>query len=136
MSWESYIDNLILHAKDVAGADHCDKAAIVGLDGSMWTSGAKNLCLTGDEIQKISACFKAGDFTYLQTNGVHIAGIKYQFLRADPKLVLAKKKEHGALTLQLTKTAIVIAHCPEGCQQGNTNKAVGVIADYLEGQGY
>lgn len=30
--------------------------------------------------------------------------------------------------------AIVIAHCPEGKQQGNVNKGTGVIADYLETQ--
>ncbi len=28
--------------------------------------------------------------------------------------------------------AIVIAHIPEGSQQGNGNKAVNVIAEYLE----
>ena len=66
--------------------------------------------------------------------GVHLAGIKYQFLREeDQKVVLAKKKEHGSVTLQSSKTAIVIAHCPEGSQQGSCNKAVSVIADYLEG---
>ncbi len=68
--------------------------------------------------------------------GVFLEGIKYQFLRVeDDKLVLAKKKEHGAVTLQSSKTAIVIAHLPEGCQQGNTNKGVAVIAEYLESLG-
>lgn len=67
------------------------------------------------------------------SNGVRLEGLKYQFLREeDNKLVLAKKKGSGALTLQASKTAIVIAHCGEGSQQGNLNKAVGVIADYLE----
>ena len=37
--------------------------------------------------------------------------------------------------MQASKTAIVIAHTPEGCQQGNTNKGVGVIAEYLESLG-
>lgn len=31
--------------------------------------------------------------------------------------------------------AIVIAHTPEGHVVGNTNKAVGVIAEYLESLG-
>lgn len=66
--------------------------------------------------------------------GVHLNGIKYQFLREeDSKVVLAKKKEQGSITLQCSKTAIVIAHCPEGSQQGCCNKAVSVIAEYLEG---
>ena len=67
------------------------------------------------------------------STGIRIEGEKYNFLRVeDDKVVLAKKKGMGAITLQASKTAIVIAHCPEGGQQGNTNKAVGVIADYLE----
>ena len=38
-------------------------------------------------------------------SGVHVAGVKYQFLREeDKKLVLAKKKDHGALTMQSSKT--------------------------------
>ena len=32
-----------------------------------------------------------------------------------------------------TLAAVVIGHTAEGCQQGNVNKAVNVIADYLEG---
>ena len=68
--------------------------------------------------------------------GVRAAGTKYQFLReVDGKVVYAKKKGDGAITLQASKSAIVIAHCPEGNQQGMLNKGVGVIADYLEGMG-
>ena len=70
------------------------------------------------------------------SSGVWAEGIKYQFLREeDGKLVLAKKKDHGAISLQASKTAIVIGHCTEGGQQGNVNKGVGVIADYLESLG-
>lgn len=67
-------------------------------------------------------------------SGIHAEGQKYQFLREeDSKVVYGKKKGLGAITLQASKTAIVIAHTPEGSQQGNSNKGVGVIADYLEG---
>lgn len=69
-------------------------------------------------------------------SGVHAEGVKYNFLREeDGKLVLAKKKEQGAISMQASKTAIVIAHCPEGSQQGNANKGVAVIAEYLESLG-
>jgi len=50
----------------------------------------------------------------------------------DGKIVFGKFKGAGAITLQASKTAVVIAHCPEGGQQGNTNKGVNVIAEYLE----
>lgn len=69
-------------------------------------------------------------------NGIRVEETKYQFLREeDGKTVYAKKKEHGAITFQASKSAIVIGHCPEGGQQGNTNKAVAVIAEYLESLG-
>ena len=47
-------------------------------------------------------------------------------------MAVAKKKDHGALTLQASKTAVVIGHTAEGQQQGMTNKGVAVIAEYLE----
>lgn len=66
--------------------------------------------------------------------GVVLEGIKYSFLREeDREVVYAKRKDHGSLTLQASKTAIVIAHCPEGSQAGNCNKAVSTIAEYLSG---
>jgi len=70
------------------------------------------------------------------TSGITAAGQRYRFLREeDGKVVYAKLKGSGAITLQASKTAIVIAHCPEGGQQGSTNKAVNVIAEYLESLG-
>lgn len=67
------------------------------------------------------------------TAGVFCEGNKYQFLREEEKKTMyVKKKGQGAITLQASKTAIVIGHCPEGSQQGNLNKGVAVIADYLE----
>ena len=70
------------------------------------------------------------------TNGICVESYYYIFLRViDDKLVLAKNGGQGAISMQASKTAIVIAHCPEGSQQGNTNKAVGVIAEYLESLG-
>lgn len=92
--------------------------------------------LQGQEGVNIARCFKGKDFSAFQAGGLYAEGVKYQFLREeDGKLVLAKKKDHGAISAQSSKTAIVIGHCAEGCQQGNVNKAVGVIAEYLESLG-
>ena len=64
---------------------------------------------------------------------VYAEGTSYTFLRVDDeKIVLAKRKDSGALTMQASKTAVVIGHTAEGCQQGNVNKGVAVIAEYLE----
>jgi len=136
MSWDSYLDNLVAQTKDASGTAHVDKACIIGIDGGApWTTSghANALKMQGQEGVNISKCFKAKDFTTFMSGGIHLEGVKYQFLREeDGKVVLGKKKDHGAVTLQASKTAIVIAHCPEGCQQGNCNKGVGVIAEYLE----
>jgi len=132
MSWDSYIDNLLGHT-----GGNADKACIIGKDGSIWTSHghASAMKLSAAEAATIGAAFKAGDFTTFQAVGVLAEGVKYQFLRGDDNLALAKKKDYGALTLQASKTAVVIGHTMEGQQQGNTNKGVGVIAEYLESLG-
>ena len=92
-----------------------------------------SLQLQANEAINIARCFKSKDFTLFMSSGVSAEGTGYQFLRVlDDKLVLAKRKESGALCIQATMTAVVIGHCPEGGQQGNTNKAVGIIGDYLE----
>lgn len=132
MSWDSYIDNLLGH-----GAGHTDLACIVGKDGSKWTTDGHGsaIKITPAEAANIGRAFTSGDFTTFQASGIVIAGVKYQFLRGDENIVLGKKKDNGAVTLQSSKTAIVIGHTKEGSSQGNTNKAVGVIAEYLESLG-
>ena len=135
MSWDSYIDNLLAQTKDSTGAAHADRACIIGLDGALWTTAAHPaaLKLQVTEGRTIARCFKWRDFSTFMTSGVHVEGLKYQFLSVqDDKTVYAMKKGSGAVTLQASKTAIVIAHCPQGRHQGNANKGVGVIAEYLE----
>lgn len=136
--WDSYLDNMIQQSKDSTGKSHCDKAAIISLDGgASWTSPnhPSGIQITPAEGQKIAQMMKSGDFSSAQANGIVLEGVKYQFLREDGKVAFAKKKDFGALTFQKSKSAIVIGHTPEGSMQGNTNKAVGVIADYLESVG-
>lgn len=136
MSWDGYIDNLVSQSKDGAGSAHVDKAVIIGLDGgAKWTSDghARAFKLSKAECAEIARCFKSKDFTPFMTGGIRCEGSTYLFLREeDGKVVLGKAKGRGAISLRASKTAIVIGHCPEGCQPGNTNKAVGVVADYLE----
>jgi len=132
MSWNGYIDNLLGHC-----GGHADLACIIGLDGSMWTTSdhASNLNLTATEAANIGKTMKSGEFTLFQSSGIVAAGVKYQFLRGDENLALGKKKDNGAITMQASKTAVVIGHTKEGSSQGNVNKGVGVIAEYLESLG-
>ena len=139
MSWDSYLDNLIAHSKDATGSTHIDKCCIIGIDGGgKWTTDAhpNALKLDATEAANIAKCFKAKDFTVFQAGGIKAEGMKYQFLRSeDGKVAYGKKKGNGAITVQASKTALIVAHCPEGGQQGNTNKGVAAIAEYLESLG-
>lgn len=134
-TWDSYIDNLIEQSKDESGQAHVDKACIIGIDGgAKWTSDQHPcvLKLAPHEAKTIAECFKKKDFTSFMVGGVHVEGTYYIFLREiDSKAVYAKTKFSGVI-LQASKTAVVVARTAEGMQQGNANKAVGVIADYLE----
>ncbi|XP_069135044.1 profilin-like [Argopecten irradians] len=136
MSWDSYIDNLRAYSKDSAGGINADRVCIIGLDGAAkWTTDDHpNACrATPDECSNIAKAFRGKDFTPFQAGGIYLEGIKYQFLREeDNKVVMAKKKDMGSITMQASKTAVVIGHCPEGGQQGSLNKGVTAIADYLE----
>jgi profilin len=137
-SWDSYIDNLCLQSVNNAGVQHTDKAAIISLNGgNSWISAnhSQGLNLSPQEGQNIAQMMKSGDFSSAQANGIMIEGVIYQFLREDGKVAFAKNKDHGAITIQKSISAVVIGHTPVGKQQGNTNKAVGVIADYLESIG-
>jgi len=132
MSWDGYLDNLAGHC---AGA--MDKGAIIGFDGSKWTTDghAMSLKITPAEAKTIGAAMQSQEFSSFQASGIFIEGLKYQFLRGEETIVLGKKKDHGAITLQASKTAVVIAHQIEGKSPGLVNKGVGVIAEYLESLG-
>ncbi|CAD5111431.1 DgyrCDS739 [Dimorphilus gyrociliatus] len=135
MSWNSYIDNLIAHSKDASGKCHVESACIISIDGgTQWTTAGANVTpITPNEAAEIAKPFKSCDFTSFMVGGCTISSTRYQFLREmDKKICLFKLKDHGSISMQSSKTAIVIAKCPEGGQQGNANKAVAVIAEYLE----
>jgi len=130
MSWDSYIDNLIGHSNGST-----DKVAIISLtDGSSWTSHTHPSAMKVSPAEgKTIAIAVANEDSNAFINGVHIEGLKYQFLRMNDGILLAKKKDSGSITMQKSKTAIVISHTAEGKQPGDSNKAVAIIAEYLEG---
>ena len=136
MSWDSYIDNLIERSKDASGKLHIDKVCIIGLEeGHLWTTNKHPhaLQLKPAEGSFIANCFKNRDFTPFTTEGVIVEECYYVFLRElDGNMVLAKRGD-GAITMQNSKTAVIIAHTCYGGAQGVTNMAVAAIADYLQG---
>ena len=65
---------------------------------------------------------------------VYLEGCGHTFIKEDGKMVYTKWCS-GGYTLQASKTATVIGHCPEVCQHGNLYKGVAVIVEYLESLG-
>jgi len=132
MSWDGYIDSVLGGAKGNA-----DQACIIGLNGGPWTTAGHgcNINLQPTEAQTIAAAMNSGDYSTFQASGILIGGQKYRFLRGDTEegLVLGKLKENGAITIQKSETAIVIAHTAEGKQQGESNTGVKGVVDYLKG---
>lgn len=139
MSWNSYIDTVKAYSRDATGKEHIDRACIIGLDGVRYTDDThpSSFKVTPEEVGTITRCMKSKDFTVFMTSGVKAETVKYNFLREeDKKIVYAKKKDQGSLTIQATEKVIVIAHTAEGAQQGNSNGGVQKICDYLESVGY
>ena len=134
MSWNDYIDNLIAQSKGSSGKANIDKACIIGLEnGNMWTTQENPhvLRLTPGEGMIIAECFRKKDFTGFSTD-IRVENEGYIFLRdIDNKMVLARRSDAG-ITMQASKSAVVIARTREGGQQGITNIAVAKIAYYLE----
>ncbi|XP_075254434.1 profilin-like [Convolutriloba macropyga] len=133
MSWDSYIDTVIGYSVDESGNQHVDKVCIIGREGTKWTTDEhpSAIKIQADEINAIVKAFENKDFSAFQTGGVTVEGVCYRFLRSEDDLVLAKQKDQGALVVQCSKSAIVIAHMPEGRQQGKTNHAVARVVEYL-----
>jgi len=132
MSWNGYIDSVIGHS---LGA--CDSACLIGLEGgAKWTTDdhPTALQISDAEAAAIANGFLVDLEASFSNAGVTLGGKKFMYLRADPddKLVLAKLKDNGALSIQAANTCIIVAHTAEGKSQGNTNKGLLTIIDYLK----
>lgn len=128
--------NVMAQTED-GNADTWCKACIIGLDGSIWTTGkhANALKILINEATAIARCFKYKDFTPFITNGVYIEGYHHIYVRElDGKFVWARGNE--CIFLQASKTAIVITSWPThiGAQGYQLEKSVDVIVKYLESQ--
>ena len=106
----------------------------------MWTtnSHAANFNLSPTECSIIARNIRAGELGHNLYNGIFLSGEKYQYLKfdAETKTVLGRKIGQGAITIQHSKLAIVIAHCPEGAQHGQCNNGVSKIVEHLVASGY
>lgn len=126
--WNTYIEPILTHSKG-----SCDRAALVGLDGSMWTSldHAAALKLTQSEAAALAKAVK-NEHNEQAMDQLTFEGVRYVFVRSiQDNMFVAVKKDHGGITFRKTEQAIVVAHTIDGGFQGDTNLAVESMGQYL-----
>jgi len=133
MSWDGYLDTFVSYAPKDA-----DKSVIIGSDGAIWTSttAEKGLNISPGEAKVIATAMFNDDPATFQSNGIHIGGLKYRFLRKDDDTVFGKLKDNGCLTIRKSAQTVLIGHTKEGSQVGNVNIAVDKLVNYLISVGY
>ncbi|KAG0203665.1 profilin, required for normal timing of actin polymerization in response to thermal stress [Mortierella sp. GBA30] len=126
MSWQSYVDNNLVGTGKVA------KAAIFGLDGSLWAT-SPDFKVGGEEVKKLVAAFT--DVSDIAANGLFLEGVKYVYLRTVGDSIYAR---HGAtgVTCVKTKQAVIVGYYSENIQAGDCNGVVEGVANYLVSTGY
>merc|ERR1712126_282205 len=120
--WNKYIKNII-----TTSGGSCDNVSLIGLkDGAFWSdpNHANAVRLTSLEAKTIAVAMDTGDDTSFHFDGVFIGETRYQFIKRFENTIFAKRMGIGSITIQKSKTCVVIAHTSEGKQQGSTNKAV------------
>ncbi|KAI0218681.1 Profilin [Lamellibrachia satsuma] len=125
MSWDPFRDNLV-------ASGHVTKAALCGLDGSVWTQ-TPGMDLKQPEV--VTLVNGLSDSSVLTANGIHLGGQKYIYLRSDDTQIQGRKGD-GGCSIAKANTCLVIAIYGEGVHPGNCRSAVEKMRDYLMGQNY
>jgi hypothetical protein len=116
-----------------------DYACIIGLgNASRWTNNdhSNNYNIEQSEAQTFSDVMNHEKMQVqnMQANGIYLKGQKYRFVRYDDEdgIILGKLKDYGAVSIQKSTTAIVMAHTKEGAAQGTTNEGLKKVVEYLK----
>ncbi|KAF9089649.1 profilin, required for normal timing of actin polymerization in response to thermal stress [Mortierella sp. GBA35] len=126
MSWQAYVDTNLVGTGKVA------KAAIFGLDGSLWATSS-DFAISGAEAKKLVGAFT--DPSDIAANGLFLEGTKFVYLRTQGDSIYAR---NGATGITATKTGqcVLVGYYNENQQGGDCNTTVEGLATYLVGVGY
>ncbi|KAG0307799.1 profilin, required for normal timing of actin polymerization in response to thermal stress [Dissophora globulifera] len=127
MSWQAYVDN------NLVGSGKVTKAAIFGLDGSLWATSS-DFKVGGAEVQKLVAAFD--DVSDIAANGLHLEGTKFVFLRKGTENSIYARSGATGVACVKTGKAVLVGYYNETIQGGDCNTVVEGLADYLVGVGY
>jgi len=125
MSWDQYITNL-------TGTQCVSKAAVCGLDGSVWAQSA-GFNVKPDEIKKLIEGLRNAD--NLRQHGINVGGQKFIFLQSDDSQIQGKKEQNG-ISIAKAGKCLVIGTYGKDQQPGNCRMQVERIRDYLVSSGY
>jgi len=124
--WDAYRDNLIK-------GGNCSEAAIIGLDGSVWTT-SKGLAIDATQARAIVSGF--ANSAGLQAGGIRLGEVKYMFIQSDESQIQGKKGSAAGVSVAKCNQCVVIGVYGDGMQAGNCRKSVEAIADYLKSSNY
>ncbi|KAG0322743.1 profilin, required for normal timing of actin polymerization in response to thermal stress [Linnemannia gamsii] len=126
MSWQAYVDDNLVGTGKVA------KAAIFGLNGSLWAT-SPDFAISGEEANKLISAFK--DVSDIAANGLYLEGNKFVFLRNPDQSIYARNGATG-ITAFKTSQAVLVGYYNENQQAGNCNSVVEALGTYLVGAGF
>ena len=133
MSWQDYIDGP--NGLIAKGNNNIVNAGIFGINGATWAqSGLEKL--THAELLELAKLFD--DPSTAHMNGFNLCGRQYALLRADDAIIHARGKcgETNPLTVQKTKSAMVIGIGKTDGIPGQVSLAVSTISEHLVNYGY
>jgi len=113
---------------NLIGTGFVSKAAICGLDGSIWGK-SDNFKLEPSEASTVANGFKAPDAVL--GSGLKFEGEKYFVLQADEERMIGKKASNGFFVYK-TSQAFIISIYEGGVQPEMCSKTTGALADYFK----
>uniref|UniRef100_A0A915DF42 Profilin n=1 Tax=Ditylenchus dipsaci TaxID=166011 RepID=A0A915DF42_9BILA len=122
MSWQDLVNNNLL------GTGNVSKAAICGLDGSIWGK-SDNFNITEAEAVAAGKGFQQQDA--LLGTGLRFEGEKFFVLQADEERIIGKKASSGFFIYK-TAQAVIIGIYEGGVQPEMCSKTTGALADYFK----
>uniref|UniRef100_A0A914WVE6 Profilin n=1 Tax=Plectus sambesii TaxID=2011161 RepID=A0A914WVE6_9BILA len=126
MSWGDMVNN------NLVGSGCVSKAAICGLDGSIWGK-SDNFKLDQSEGAAAAKGFLHKDG--LLGTGLKFEGEKYFVLQADDERIIGKKGPNGFFCYK-TAQAVIISIYEGGVQPEQCSKVTGSLADYFKSINY
>jgi len=128
--WDAYINSL------TGGSQAIKRAAIVGLDGSIWarTDGGNMFKATDSELKTFVSLFNNIDS--VPSTGADLEGVHYIVPRTEPNLIFGKKDKSGFFAAKSKSAVLIAVYEGENQVSADVRNAVEKLTTYLESIGY